>query len=336
MRYIRDIRTGVRHIKAKTLTSIAIVGISVMGLTGAAVFPAFASAAQQSVVYNNIPSPTPSNVPSFGFEATSLSELGSQVHLDGSARKNPEVTVLMSSFACKSGSWNAQNCLTNSGSTFTHPVTVNVYNVSPDDSPGTVIKSVTKTFTMPYRPTADDGTNCNGVNAGKWWDGAACVNGKAFKISFDLDGVTLPDDVIVSVAYNTTNHGNAPIGTQACNTASQGCPYDSLNVGTSGAPSVGSSEPTNKDAYANSSWAGFYCDSDSLTPGPVGVFRLDSGCWTSPDGTTPVIPAIKVEASPGQDRNHGRNDHHHNHHDGDKDHHKNFGDSHGFNSLWNR
>jgi hypothetical protein len=328
MRYIRSIRTSAARTKIKNLTTAAVLGISALGIASAAIFPALADAASPSVVYNNIPSPTPSNVPSIAYEANSVSEYGSQVDLDGSARKNPKVTVLMSSWACKSGSWNGLNCITNPGSTFTHPVTLNVYNVGDNDSVGSLITSETNTFTMPYRPTADDGTNCSGTNAGKWWDGTACINGKAFKISFDLDGVTLPDNAIISVAYKTTNNGITP---QACSTTPQGCPYDSLNVGTNPAPSVGSSEPSNDDAYVNSSWAGYYCDSDSVdpAPGPVGVFRLDAGCWTG------YLPAIKVEANPGKGRDQHHNEHH-NHHKGDNKHHDKYKGSHGFYSLWNR
>jgi hypothetical protein len=339
---LNRVRTGSVRLKTKTLMAAAALSVSVLGLSVTAVFPALADGSPQTTVYNNIPNPTPSNVPSYGNEAYSLSELGSQLDLDGSARKNPTVTVLMSSWACKSGSWNAKNCITNPGSTFTHPMTVNVYNVNEDDSVGNLITTKTQTFTMPYRPTADDGTNCNAANgkAGEWWDGSSCYNGKAFKISFDLNNnVTLPDNVIIGVAYNTTHHGYAPIGESAsCYATPQGCPYDSLNIGTSGAPTVGSSEPTDQDAYVNSSWGGkdgFYCDSNSDTPGPVGVFRLDSGCWTDQDGVTPVIPAIKVEASGGKSSYPGH-PHKPKYHKPYKNHHDKFWGKPGFYSAWYR
>jgi hypothetical protein len=314
-----NVRISAELLKTKILTAMAITGVAVVGISS------LASAASQSVVYNNIPSPMPSNVASIGYEATSTSEFGSQVNLDGTARKNPKVTVLMSSWACKSGSWFNKDCITNPGSTFTHPVTLNVYNVNDDDSVGSLIKSDTDTFTMPYRPTADDGTNCNAANdsAGEWWDGSKCVNGKAFKISFDLDNMTLPDEVIISVAYNTSDYGKAPLGPQACKSTPQGCPYDSLNVGTNPAPSVGTSEPSNDDAYLSSTWAGYYCDSGVSG---TGTFRLDSGCWTG------YLPAIKVEASPGKSNN-SNHHHHHKHYDGNKDQHKKYKNSQSFYDL---
>ncbi len=253
-------------------------------MLGAIIVPAFAAS---SVVYNNIPNPIPGNVPSVGFEATSTSEWGGQMQLAGTDRVDPTVTVLMSSWACQSGTWYGQDCVTTIGTTFTHPITLNVYEVGTSDSVGTLITTKTDTLSMPYRPSADD-TNCIDANAGKWFDGTTCYNGKAFTISFDLTGVTLPDKVIIGVAYNTSNYGSNPIGTQPCNSTPQGCPYDSLNVGTNPTPSVGTALPTVNDTYLNSSWSGAYCPSDTTT----GTFRLDAECWTG------YLPAIKVEAQP--------------------------------------
>ncbi|HVW18183.1 MAG TPA: hypothetical protein VHB30_08030 [Solirubrobacteraceae bacterium] len=279
--------------RARVTAIVAIAGLCacmVLGIAASSAHPA----PSQTTVYDNIPSPQPSNVPSVGFEATSTSEFGGQLQLAGTQRKDPTVTVLMSSWACKSGSWSKDDCVTNPGSTFNHPVTLNVYGVNDDDSPGALIATQTKTFAMPYRPTMDDGTNCSGDKAGEWWDGQSCVNGKAFTIAFKLDGVTLPDDVIVGVAYNTSNHGYAPIGTgTACFGTPQGCPYDSLNVGTAPAPTVGQALPTADDAYLNSTWSGAYCDGSLGT----GSFRLDAGCWTGYE------PAVQVEASGGRGGN---------------------------------
>ena len=41
----------------------------------------------------------------------------------------------------------------------------------------------------------------------------------------------MPDEVIISIAYNTTTFGYAPIGPSVCSATPQGCGYDSLNVG---------------------------------------------------------------------------------------------------------
>ena len=64
----------------------------------------------------------------------------------------------------------------------------------------------------------------------------ACYNGIAFNAVFDLSSlnVTLPNDVIVGVAYDTQSYGAAPLGVAG--------PYNSLNVGipTTQAGTVGS------------------------------------------------------------------------------------------------
>ncbi len=242
--------------------------------------------AQGMPIYNNIPSPFPGNVPSLGFEATSSREFGDRVQFSaGSGRHLLTVTQTMSSWGCESGRWNTGDCATTPGTTFSHPITLNIYNVGVGNEPGTLIGSVTQTFTIPYRPSADN-VNCTG---GRWFDGTTCFNGFATNIAFDLSGLIVPNEVIYGIAYNTSNYGYAPIGTTtACYAGLGGCGYDSLNVGTTGdAPTVGVN-PAPDDAYLNTLHAPFYCDSGA---GGVGTFRLDAGCWTG------FKPAAKFNAA---------------------------------------
>jgi hypothetical protein len=70
--------------------------------------------------------------------------------------------------------------------------------------------------------------------------------------------------VIISVAYNTTDHGYAPTHVPG--------PYDSLNLGLTGAATVGS-QPLPEDAYANSTYSAMY---GGL--GTLGTFSL-AGEW---------------------------------------------------------
>jgi hypothetical protein len=254
--------------------------VAVLGAAAFMALPAFATPA--TVVYDNIPSPTPGNVPSVGFEATSTAEFGGLVQLAGTSRQNPTVTVLMSSWGCQSGSWFAGNCTTTPGATFSHPITLNLYNVGAGGAPGSLIATKTQTFAIPYRPSAS--ASCGD---GRWSTGTSCFNGYATPISFNLTGVTLPSQLIVSVAYNTTHYGSAPIGQSApCFTSAGGCGYDSLNVGTAPAPTTGSTNLD--DAYLSSTWAGAYCDSGA---GGTGTFRLDAGCWTG------YLPAFRIAAA---------------------------------------
>ncbi len=247
-----------------------------------------ATAASASVVYDNIPDL--GNVPSVGYEASAASEFGGQIELAGTERSSPTITVLMSSWGCEDGAWNTGDCMTGPGDVFATSVTLKLYDVGASDTVGSLIAMNTDAFFIPYRPSKDD-ANCTGGDAGKWYSAAdtACYNGFATPISFDFPGVTLPDKVIVAVAYDTTHYGYHPFGEAAgCYTSSGGCGYDSLNVGTWEGPPAPGSYPLPDDAYFNSSFGPNYCDGGV---GGTGTFRLDAGCWTG------LQPAFKVEAS---------------------------------------
>jgi hypothetical protein len=283
-----DIRTGVKKIKTKTFLVISTLGIGAAGLAGSMAILGSANAADPSI-YNNIPNPTAGNYPSQAFEAQSASEFGGQVQFAGTARSNPTITVLMSSWGCESGSWFNHDCLTTPGAKFSEPITLNIYNVGAGNSVGSLVATSTQTFNIPYRPSADN-TNCTGAQAGEWYSATdnSCYNGFATPIAFNLPGTTLPNNAIISVAYNTTHYGYNPIGeSTACYGTSAGCGYDSLNVALTYPPSTGS-VPNPTDAYLNSTWTGAYCDSGVSG---TGTFRLDSGCWTG------FQPAIQVTAS---------------------------------------
>lgn len=261
-----------------SLSALTLVSVPVMALP-------------QTVVYNNIASPQPPNVPSVGYEATSTSEFGGQIGLSGTIRSDPKVTVLMSSWACQAGSWTS-GCTTTPGATFTHLVTLNIYEVGSGGSVGDILATDTETFTMPYRPTSTPDL-CGG-DSQKWYNTTTgqCKYGLAFPISFSFSGITLPNNVIIGVAYNTSNYGAFPLAPKACNTLPEGCPYDSLNVGIQTSLTVGSL-PLPDDAYLNSSWAGAYCG------GSTGTFRLDvhDDTQNPPCNWTGYQPSFKVEAS---------------------------------------
>ena len=200
---------------------------------------------ETNVAYNAIPfGAADCPGPSLGFEATQTAEFGDEVELEpGTGRELVSLKVLFSSWGCQSGHWNTSDCSTSPGATFTHPVTANIYAV--DDCGGTtcagaLLATVTTTQTVPYRPSADP-LQCTGSDAGKWFNPVAggCRNQISTVLTFDLtsQNVTLPDQVIWTVAFNTTHYGAAPIGeAAACFSASGGCPYDSFNVGATSFP----------------------------------------------------------------------------------------------------
>lgn len=275
-------------------------------LAATAVLALGASAAGAAeVVYNNIPGPKlPGNVPSLGFEAYSTSEFGGEVQLEGSARKNPNVLVAMSSWACQGGSWYADDCVSAKGAKFSWPMTLNIYEVGPENTVGARIASVEKTFSMPYRPSAS--SKCTGELAGDWYQMGSkeCFHGKLFKVSFGMRKLTLPADgkVIVSVSYDTSDHGPNPVGdASACHATSEGCPYDSLNVAINAvykevakeqyeaeptSPSVGA-DPLPEDVFIDTTDAAMVCGNASLT----GSFGASGACWRYEQ------PAFEIKAS---------------------------------------
>ncbi|HWN11206.1 MAG TPA: hypothetical protein VNO50_18355 [Pyrinomonadaceae bacterium] len=229
-------------------------------------------------IYNSIPSPLPGNLPSIAYSASQAEEFGDRVQFAGTSRTLTSVVQGMSSWGCESGFWyDGNTCTTTPGTTFSHPITLNIYNVGVGNQVGTLIASVTQTFAIPYRPSADP-TNCTG---GRWFESStgSCFNGYANLITFNLTGmgIVVPNQAIYSIEFNTTHYGNPAIGeSAACYTESGGCGYDSLNVLVDGdAPTVGVN-PAPTDAYFSSLTGAQYCDGGV---GGTGTFRLDVGCW---------------------------------------------------------
>jgi adhesin/invasin len=89
----------------------------------------------------------------------------------------------------------------------------------------------------------------------------------AFDVTFDFSSLslTLPDQVIFGVAYNTQSAGQSPIGVNG--------PYNDLNVGLNASNTVGNnlSAPT---AYLKGTIDQAYADKGA---GGINVFRLDVG-----------------------------------------------------------
>jgi hypothetical protein len=275
-------------------------------------------------MFNSIPAVLPGNVSSIGFEATSTSEFGDLIQLEGTAG-NPgvtrlsqdlPVTVVMSSWACQSGGAIDTNppadgfCVTTPGATFSVPITLNIYNVDMSGSvpaAGSTVLTTTQTFEIPYRPSYD-ATNCpadapDPADPGRatyfrWYSASedTCYSGFAYPIKFTLpSGVTLPDELIWSVSYNTADHGYSPTHVNG--------PINSLNVGIksfAGEPNHGLDvEPAN--VFVNSTWSGAYSATETGDGGTTGVFRDTNGGWV---GYAPIVcfglvcPAAAPVSSP--------------------------------------
>jgi hypothetical protein len=244
--------------------------------------------------------------PSEAFEAQSAREFGDEVTLS-SVGELKSLTVQFQSYGCRDGGhWNlgaTDPCVTNAPGTFDHDITANIYD--PSVSLTVPLATLTQTFAIQYRPTANPG-KCpggeilsQGIEAGSQWFNdvsQTCQYSIGQQLTFNFPaGTTLPSTVVWTVAFNTSDYGS-PLRPQPCNSLPQGCGYDSLNVGTktyTGAPYVGTDVDPN-GAYLSSTWGGAYCDNGI---GGTGSLRLDTGtgqasCWynLSPPLATPHLP----------------------------------------------
>jgi hypothetical protein len=242
-----------------------------------------AANAQTITVYNSIPKSLPGNVASEGPEAYAFAELGDGLGLATTAGGTlNQVTVILSSWACQSGNWSAGNCVTASAATFSQLITLNVYMVT-GSTPGAQIGTIVQAFNIPYRPTSTPAL-CGGDNQ-RWYDNKdkTCYHGIAVPIEFSGLHIPIPanNQIIVTLAYNTTDYGPNPIGRTACNSTNAGCPYDSLNIGTDGNGSSGLTGGVGgvlfyDGIFVNYTLSATACSGNSVT----GVLALDSPCWT--------------------------------------------------------
>ena len=250
------------------------VAFSLFGATSAV-----QAAPSPVTVYDAITSPLPGNVPSVGFQATQTSQFGDYVHLAGTDRVLETLTVTMSDWALFSD-YSADPRYSENTVSWSHPITVNVYSnhLGANGAPDTLLATKTENVTIPWRPAADP--TCTTPTAWRA-DNGQCYNGLAFNAVFDLASptVTLPNDVIVGIAYNTQSYGSAPLGAPG--------PYSSLNVGAQSGPATVGTDDNTDNVFWNTSTAAWYADA-----GPAGFFRQDTN-WT-PNGTL----SIKITASP--------------------------------------
>ncbi len=233
------------------------------------------ASAATTTIYNATPSILPSSLPSLGYEATDTAEFGDKISFAGTDRSVSSATVTMVSWACQTGQWQDGDCASTEGSYFTHPITLKVYNANPDGTVGSVITTVSNNFNIPFRPSVDSScANDPGRTYPTAWKNSdgVCQNGYAHNITFDLAGVTLPDQIIYGISFNTSTSGYTPLIV--------GGPYDALNVGLTDNtlyPTVGT-DVDNDSVYWNSA---LYGD---------GTFKVDND-WS------PYTISIKFDAN---------------------------------------
>ncbi len=274
----------------KTRRPVAIaIGLAAAILPATSVLAA--PAAGSNVLYNSL-APYQGNIPSVGGQAYQFGQIGNEITLTR-AGKLATVVVTLSTWGCQTGGWSTADCHTTPGAKFTEPITLNIYRAPATDPftqpdspgngvPGSIIASVTKTFSIPYRPSMN-AAKCSGSSPydglGAWFDSTnqTCFAGLMTNISFSVSSlnISVPKTFVYGIAYNTTTYGAHPYGTgTACFSTSQGCGYNSLNVGLSNDPAnlnVGA------DAYPGTLWwdtstPGNYCDGGTAG---TGTFRIE-------------------------------------------------------------
>ena len=281
-----------------------------------------------TVVYSSIPNVLKA-VASVGFEATQGLELGDGVNVTHTG-KLQQVRYVLSSWGCQNGTWYSNNCVTNGHPTFAVPFTINVYAVdnSQPSHVGALLKTQTKTFNIPYRPSSTPSLCPQGADqhpGERFYSAvdAACIHGLANVIVFDFaaPSVNLPAQTIVSLTYNTTHYGPHPIGASAsCYSTPAGCGYDSLNISTDGPGG-----PIGSPVDPNGIFVSFTQVLDYCNPSGGLGFRLDTIPCSRNSAATPWTgfhPQFEVRVGSGhgagdddhRDDNH-RDDNHRGGHD---------------------
>ncbi len=215
-----------------------------------------------TVIYDSIPNPLPGNYPSLGYQATSTQEAGAAVAFAGSYRLLETVTVGMSNWAKQSDYGQASDT-----TGYMHELTLNIYSTVGLPYVSDLLASKTINAFIPWRPEVFG------------------FNGLAFTVDFDFSSLnlTLPNEVVIALAFNTQTHGYTPTG--------QPGPYNSLNLGLPNGTYVGSNLNPDQIVW-NTSYAGFYTDGGL---GGVGTLRTDTG-WT---GYTPAFTVTAATPEPG-------------------------------------
>jgi len=279
-------------VRARPLVALLLACAAVLGLTATAA----SASVPKSVLYTST-DPGVGNIPSVGVEAYSFNQIGDEVILRRRA-KLKSVAVQLSSWTCQSGAWNTGDCVTTPGATYNAQITLNIYKASSKDNngvttPGSLLATVTRTFAIPYRPSASP--HCTAGDAGKWFkNGQGCFNGLAHTIGFTLTGLKtkLPRDVVWGVSYNSDTSGPHPTGVPG--------PTDSLNVGL--APKVRAGHQRFPGAiFWDTRFAGFTCAAPppdgNNGPFETGVFNLDGPCEGATNSWTGFVPAVQFNAT---------------------------------------
>lgn len=226
--------------------------------------------AHGATIYSTIPQPLPPNLPSWGYQATQTAEFGGLIQFGGVERGLNTVTVVMSDWALAADYQSADP-------TWNYPLTLNLYNADtsgPIAAVGSLIASQTQTFAIPWRPVADP--TCSPATKWRAADGN-CYNGLAVPVDFDFSGITVPDQIIYGLAFNTQTWGYAPTGTTG--------PYNSLNFALATTPPSAGSNPLPDSAFISTGSGGTFSYQTGWSP-YSGAISFDATAVPEPASCT--------------------------------------------------
>jgi hypothetical protein len=208
-----------------------------VGLTALCIM---AGLARGSVIYSDLPSLLPPNLPSVGFEAYGFSEFGGMIEFAGDEPITIDsATVAMSNWEFES-EWETEGTSTG----YFIPLTLTLYNVQAGDTAGSLIASETVNAFIPWRPEPDPADCAPGANSAYLASNGGCYNGALSTVTFSFDSLAVPQQVFYGLAYNTTDYGAAPTGVAG--------PYGSLNFALASTGALVGGDPLPGTAYVNS------------------------------------------------------------------------------------
>lgn len=233
--------------------------------------------AKAAVVFNQIPANLDLSYTSYSFSANHSRAIGNYVQLAGSERYLNAVTVTMVTWAKQSDFSNSTYADYSNTAGWNHYVEVVIYAVDNSGSSPVLnyVASSGGDVLIPWKPTVvPPGYPETGVSPYPY-------EGYAFNLSFQFDGsVQLPDQLVVSVNYDTQNYGYEPKGVPG--------PFNQLNVAADPAvtPTVGT-DLTSSIYVSQKSGADYVSTLNGVSGGAAPMFKIEASA--SPDAYTAWI-----------------------------------------------
>jgi hypothetical protein len=244
---------------------------------------AMAAFADGVALYNTIPSPLPPNLVSLGYEANSISAFGDLIQFQGdsSTYALTSATVVLSDQSYLANWSSAVNGTTITDSGFYLPLTLNIYSVGSGNSAGALIATQTiENAFIPWRPDPTAGCG-NGYLAS---DGL-CHSGSLASVTFNLGGLEVPDRIIYSLAFNTTDNGAGQTNVPG--------PYDSLNFALATTPPTAGSNPLPDTGYYTDSGTGVFHQDTGWTP-YSGAVEFSGQAWSAEAGASDQLQSASA------------------------------------------